>query len=154
MENKNILAKKVLDLYEDENQNLDNALDEIINRNYTILPTNICVGSVYKVDYEGDLKQEGYEKAYLYLPKGTGIKLHKHIKDIERYEVLMGRLSVNGREVDVNDCLIGESHNIDICSEDTIIRTLKISEELIDKYDCEKIEKDIKVIQLKNKEIL
>lgn len=97
----------------------------------TLLPDSIAVGKVFKTSYEGNLETDGYEKEILFLPVGSGIKIHTHINDIEQYTCLTGSLKVNGKKTSINKCLINESHNIDVVSENTIVKTLKISKSLI-----------------------
>lgn len=99
---------------------------------YVLLPDTIAIGPVYKISYEGDLENDGYEKGFLFLPEGSGIKKHTHTNDIEQYTLIGGDLKVNGESIEVNRCLIGESHGIDPVSTNTAVKTLKISKKLID----------------------
>lgn len=96
---------------------------------YQLLPNTIARGEVYKIPFMGDIDTYGYEVGYLYLPKGSSIKLHYHIDNIERYLLICGTLSVNGNNVDHNICTLNKGHNIDEVLEDTIIQYCKI-----DKY--------------------
>lgn len=105
--------------------------EKISNQEYSILPDTIAIGQVYKITEFGSLDVEGYEKGYLYLPIGSGIKKHTHINDIEKYTKIQGVLSVFGIKQQTNTCFINESHCIDIVNEDTIIKTFKISKEYL-----------------------
>lgn len=107
--------------------------EQMQNKNYTILPDTIAEGKVYKIHAFGNLEQDGYEVGYLYLPKGTGIKNHTHITDVERYKLLKGILKVNNDITKINICGINDSHSIDLVSEITIVQTCKINILLLDK---------------------
>ena len=106
--------------------------ESISNENYMILPETIAIGLVYKIVYQGSLSENGYEKGFLFIPRGSGIKEHKHIDDVEQYNLIAGILSVKGEKTNTNNCLLNETHNIDIVTEDTIIETIKISKQLIE----------------------
>lgn len=108
--------------------------EQIKNGNYILLPKEIAIGKVYKIAAFGSLEQDGYEIGYLYLPIGSGIKLHPHQQDIERYKRIAGVLSVKGEKVDFNICEIENTHNIDIVPEGTIIQTCKISKRYLDLF--------------------
>lgn len=111
--------------------------DDINDVNFTSdivkLPDTIANGIVYKLGYDGNLAEDGYEKGFLILTKGSGIKKHRHLNDIEKYVLLSGILSVDGKQSSSNICLLGNEHNIDTVTETTIIKTLKISKDMI--YD-------------------
>lgn len=94
--------------------------------NYVLLDEKITIGSVYKVNFFGSLKNDGLEISYLYLPKGSGIKLHTHVDNLERYLLICGSLKVNSKQVEYDICTLNKSHNIAPVSEDTIIQTCKI----------------------------
>lgn len=98
---------------------------------YEILPDKIATGTVFKIHIEGDLKEDGYEKGLLYLTEGSSIKPHTHTNDVEQYTLQEGTLSINGISTDTNRCYIGQSHQIDPVTQNTIIKTLKISKDLI-----------------------
>ena len=116
------------------------AVSEILaSDKYKILPESIAIGQVYKVSYEGDLLIDGYEKGFLFIPKGSGIKEHEHKDDIEQYTLISGELKLNGESMHVNRCMIGESHGIDPVSVNTAIKTLKISKKLIEENMNKKI---------------
>lgn len=123
--------KELIKKLEDENQNLQYVFEQIINKNYTILPETIAQGIVLKIHYEGNLENDGYEKGFLVLTPNSEIKEHTHINDIEKYTNLTGKLSVKNKLTNENICLINEKHNIDKVQELTIIKTLKLSKELI-----------------------
>ena len=55
---------------------------EEFSKHISILDNTKAEGVVYKIHIEGDLEQDGYESSFLYLPKGSRIKSHEHIKDI------------------------------------------------------------------------
>ena len=124
-------SKRLLDIYDDDKCEIDFVREQIVRGNYTMLNNSVSIGNVYKVIYEGDLKSCGYEKAYLYLPTGTGIKEHIHTEDIEKYTLIYGIMSFNNECNITNECLIGCSHGVDIVDEDTIIKTLKINKRMI-----------------------
>lgn len=111
---------------------MDYVKEKIESKEYKILPDTIADGVVYKVSYQGSLEEDGYEMGFLFLPKGSGIKKHKHIEDIEQYVLVSGNLSVGGEVLNINTCLIGGEHNIDIVLEDTIVATLKLSKRYVD----------------------
>ena len=117
--------------YQANEQNLNFVFEQINNRNFTILPSSIATGPVFKITYDGDLEEDLYERGFLVIPKGSSINSHLHTSDIEQYTLLTGNLSINSVSMNVNECLIGECHSIDPVSELTIIKTIKISNKLI-----------------------
>lgn len=126
--------------------------EKIENKEYTILPESIAIGTVYKILIHGNLDQDGYEIGYLYLPKGSGIKEHFHINDIELYSLIKGTLKVNNIEMDNNICVLNEKHSIDIVPTDTIIRTFKISKKYLENNNyVQSIETFEKVLKKVNK---
>ena len=131
----NLKAKNILDLYNDDNQDIDYISKQFKEGNYIVLPDTISIGNVYKIIYEGGIEEYGYEKAYLYIPTGSGIKKHTHKSDVERYTLIYGIMSIDGVCNLENECLIGDSHSIDIVDEDTVVKTLKITNELINKSE-------------------
>lgn len=114
----------------DEEREIQYVFEQIINKNYTILPDTIAIGTVLKITFEGSLEEDGYEKGYLVLTPNSGILEHKHTDNIETYTCLTGRLSVKNKPTKENTCLIGKKHNIDIVKELTIIKTLKINKKI------------------------
>lgn len=114
---------------------MDYVMDKINKGEYSLVSEKLAIGKVYKVLLEGNLDIDGYEKGFLMLPKGSGIKKHTHINDVERYEIVNGVLSVFGNVVDVNICNINESHNIDVVDVDTIVSTYKVTKNYIDEND-------------------
>lgn len=113
-------------------QKLPNFILEIFNNDMEELSKHISVldstkaqGIVYKIHVEGNLEQDGYESAFLYLPKGSSIKNHEHTKDFERYILVFGDLKVNGNRMAENECHINESHCIDTVLTDTLVCTYK-----------------------------
>ena len=74
-----------------------------------------------------------YEVGYLYLPKSSGIKEHKHTNDIERYKLISGVLRVFNFPSTNNICPLNHVHCIDPVPEDTIIETCKISKTYLNK---------------------
>lgn len=107
--------------------------DKISNGDYTLLPDTLAIGKVYKIHKLGDLNKEGYEVGYLYLPKSSGIKEHKHTNDIERYKLISGVLRVFNFPSTNNICPLNHVHCIDPVPEDTIIETCKISKTYLNK---------------------
>lgn len=91
----------------------------------SILPDTTATGEVVKIRVEGNIDETDYEWGYLFLPKGTSIKKHKHTKDRETYVLIIGSLYMNGRRVDVDFCEINGSHQIDKTKETTIIKYSK-----------------------------
>ena len=110
---------------------IEYVMEKIKKGEFTILPDYIAIGKVYKISNFGVLEQDGIESGFLFIPKGSGIKEHYHVNDIEFYNLVCGSLSVCGKEQDSNICLIGQKHNIDIVDENTIIETKKISKNKI-----------------------
>lgn len=104
---------------------------KIAAKEYSILPDIIANGPVYKIHKSGDLEKDGYEVSYLYLPKGSSIKEHKHTKDVERYKLIYGYLSVFNFPSKSNVCLLDHVHCIDEVPTDTIIETCKISKDYL-----------------------
>ena len=129
---------------------------QIKEGNISVLPEKLAIGTVYKIPYQGDLMNDGYELGFLYLSPNSGIKEHIHINDIEMYKPLVGILSVKGEQSEVNYCLLEETHNIDPVLETTIIETVKVNKNYIDSLNQENhlLEQDLlleKVYQKINK---
>ncbi len=103
----------------------------IEEKRYTILSKNIADGIVYKINCFGNLETDGFEIGYLYLLKGSGIKSHEHINDVERYKRIIGDLVINGNNCDKDICMLGKTHGIDCVSKDTIIETCKVSKKYL-----------------------
>ena len=110
---------------------------ELQRRNYKILDDSISQGNVYKISFRGNLDVNMFEHSFLYLPKGSSIKTHKHTEDIELYLLIRGSLSVFGEKVNENMCFLGEEHNIDPVEEDTFIETFKLSKKYLEKVSSE-----------------
>ena len=123
--------QELLETLDDEKQTIEFVVNAILNGEYTALPDTIAQGKVLKIHYNGDLSEEGYERGFLLLTPNSGIKKHKHINDIEKYTLLTGTLSIDGAICDENVCLIDEEHCIDKVQTITIIKTLKVSKELL-----------------------
>ena len=125
-------AEQLFEKLEDENQNIQYAINKIFAGEYQILPDSIAYGKVLKIHYKGDLNsQEGFELGFLILTPNSGIKKHKHINDIEKYQVIYGTLSIEGINSLENVCLIEEEHCIDKVTQLTIIKTIKINKKLL-----------------------
>lgn len=124
-------------------QKLEFIKEQIENNNYIVLPDTISINTVYKINYTGNLNYDGYELGFLFIPNGSGIKEHTHLNDIEQYKLLSGSLSVKGIISNSNQCLISDSHNIDVVNEDTFIETYKINKQFI----SEKYQKTKKLLQ-------
>lgn len=105
--------------------------NKISKKEYIILDSNIAEGLVFKITENGSLTTDGYEIGYLYLKTGSSIKKHKHINDIERYELIKGNLSIDSKKANTNICLFNESHCIDKVTEDTYIKTCKINKNIL-----------------------
>ncbi len=88
----------------------------------SLLPNNIAVGDVLKVRVSGDIREDNEEWGYLYLPKGTKILPHTHIDDMEKYELIFGKIIINGKEAKYNTCLPGKQHSIDMAVENSLIK--------------------------------
>lgn len=119
---------------------------EIKYGNYTILSDNISNGTVFKIHFRGNLEEDLFEKGFLYIAKGSGIKKHTHTNDIELYRLIDGDLSVGGEEMNYNMCFIGESHNIDIVSQDTFIETFKVSKKYLDSLGNDYTDNKVKTL--------
>lgn len=85
------------------------------------LSSKISLGDVYKIHEYGNIQTDGYEKGYLFLEEDSLVLLHKHYTEKEYYKVLCG----DEKSIKKYCCNIGESHNIDIVSKPTIVRTYK-----------------------------
>lgn len=118
----------------------------LMNGNYSLLGNTISEGKVFKIPFRGNLEEDMFEKGFLFIPKGSSIKMHKHINDIELYLLIRGDLSVKGQEVSENMCFLGEEHNIDPVSSDTFIETFKISKKYLDKVSDEYNQDRVKVL--------
>lgn len=132
MEKFNKEANRLLDKLWYDEITISFANKAIEDGNYTVLPDSIAIGNVYKVSYEGNLLVDGFEKGFLFIPKGSGIKEHEHRDDIEQYTLISGELKIDGEDMHVNRCMIGEKHKIDPVSVNTAVKTLKISKKLIE----------------------
>ncbi len=119
---------------------------------YTILPSSIAIGYVYKISEYGNLDKDGFETSFLYISKDSGIKKHFHNYDIEKYKKIIGTLCIDGKLMDNNVCLLGESHSIDIVNTTTIVHTYKISRLLLQQINSFNIETDFEKI-IKTKKI-
>ena len=105
-------------------------LNKIQRREYTLLPTSIAIGIVFEIPICGNLEEDGFERSFIYLPKGSSIKKHPHVSEIEKYTLVKGSLKIEGEPVSSDICDLGCSHGIDTVDTDTIVETCKIS----DKY--------------------
>ena len=140
-------AEKLLDMFDDNIHDIEYVRRMIEMNRYTLLPSSVAVGNVYKIVYEGNIDALGYEKGFLYLPKGTGIKEHVHNTSAERYTLLCGEMNINGQSSLKDDCLLGGSHSVSVVDRDTIIKTLKVSDDLIVNADIYEPEnKELKYI--------
>jgi len=130
--------KNIFDKYNFNNeyyeQDISYVLEQIENGNYTILPNSISNGKVLKIIYDGNIDNDGYERGYLVLPYGSSINEHTHTNSIEQYMIISGGLAINGENMLINECFIGDTHSIDPVLDLTIIRTIKISKELYEEY--------------------
>ncbi len=124
--------QELLETLDDEKQTIEFVVNAILTGKYTVLPDTISNGKVLKIHYNGDLSEEGYEQGFLVLTPNSCIKKHKHTNDIEMYTLLHGTLSVDGNISDKNICLIDEEHCIDEVTTITIIKTLKVSKDLLE----------------------
>ena len=119
--------KKYKEPLQEESKELKYVFEQLIKRNYTVLPETISEGIVLKIHLEGNLETDGYEKGYLVLTPNSGILEHTHTNDIEKYINLSGIMSIKNKQEKENICEIGKTHNIDKTQELTIIKTIKIS---------------------------
>lgn len=76
---------------------LNYGLEDLI-MNISIVPNSLSIGLVYKIALEGSLEQDGYEKAILFIPTGSGIKRHIHNNEIEIYKPIQGTLVIDGKK--------------------------------------------------------
>ena len=129
----NELCNKLIDEFNDNSAGMDYIKEKIAKGEITTLPSHLAKGVVYKISYEGNLLVDGYEKGFLFIPVGSGIRNHKHTNEIEQYTCLCGELVINGEKVKENRCFLNETHSIDVTNVNTAVRTLKISKKLI--YD-------------------
>ncbi len=146
----NETANELLDLYHDDFSDIIFIMNQIDYDNYQLLPRKVVNDmDIFKIVYEGDLKEAGYEKCFLYLPPHSSIRLHTHINDVEEYSVVQGTLNVNGVECSISRCLLGESHCVNSSNKPIIIKTIKISRELIEKEYSERLfRKNVKAKKL------
>ena len=133
----------IFEMFYDDKQNLDFVYHQINNRNFQILPETISTGPIFKILFESNLAKDGYEKGFLVIPKGSSIKEHTHIEDIEEYNLLTGNLSIKGENMNKNRCFNLEKHSIDHVSEFTVIKTIKIKNELISNLQTKAYKKTI-----------
>lgn len=135
--------KNIFDKYNFNNeyyeQDISFVFEQIENGNYAILPNSLSNGKVLKINYDGNIDNDGYERGYLVLPYGSSIKEHTHTDSIEQYMIISGCLTINGENVLINECFIGDTHSIDTVLDLTIIRTIKISKELYEEYSNQKV---------------
>lgn len=107
---------------------IEYVMNALASGNYEVLPSAITNGIVYKIKYNGNLASEGIERGFLYLPKGSSVKEHGHVKDLEYYKLVSGFMSVKGMPTEANICGFGYSHGIDEVPVDTIVETCKMNE--------------------------
>ncbi len=91
----------------------------------SMLPKDIAVGDILKIRISGDIRIDNEEWGYLFLPKGTRILPHKHIDDMEKYELQYGKILINGKEANSNICFPGKEHSIDMALENSLIKYSK-----------------------------
>ena len=90
--------------------------------------------TIKKCLLQGNVQNSGYEIGLLYLPVGTGIALHNHTTDGEKYMIISNNtFKIVGDEYfsTENICLPGESHGIEPVKEDTIILNIKVAKDLL-----------------------
>lgn len=114
--------------------------------NYILLNEAISTGKVFKIPFRGNLEEDMFESNFLYIPKGSSIKVHKHTNDVELYRLIKGTLVVDGKEMNINICFIGESHSIDKVSEDTFIETFKVSKKYLDSLGKDYTDNKVKTL--------
>lgn len=111
-------------------------VSQISSKNYIILSDYMADGLVYKIPLVGNLKEEGYEMGYLYLPVSSGIKEHMHINNtVERYRLINGELKVNGNSELVNICDLEDSHSVDKVEKPTLIEYCKVNRVIFGKQE-------------------
>ncbi len=93
--------------------------NKIINK-LALLDKSIANGKVYRLSGKGSLNVDGYEKAYLFLFKGSSIKNHVHKNEKEHYKQI-----TNEGEKHIGFCDINESHSIPEVLENTLVKTYK-----------------------------
>ena len=114
--------------------------------NYILLNEAISTGKVFKIPFRGNLEEDMFESNFLYIPKGSSIKVHKNTNDVELYRLIKGSLVVDGKEMNINICFIGESHSIDKVSEDTFIETFKVSKKYLDSLGKDYTDNKVKTL--------
>ena len=95
-----------------------------ILKNTSRISDSIADGKVYKINIEGDIISDGYEKFLLLLLKGSMIKKHRSLYD-KNYKRLKGVMSFSGDVSDNNSIKAGDCYQIDRTVEDTVILTYK-----------------------------
>lgn len=131
-------------------KNLPNNIQSFINVTSPLsvsdLPKNLTVGNsqdtIKKCLLQGNVQNSGYEIGLLYLPVGTGIALHNHTTDGEKYMIISNNtFKIVGDEYfsTENICLPGESHGIEPVKEDTIILNIKVAKDLLNEIDLKTI---------------
>lgn len=107
--------------------------NRIENDKFTILPNELTKGNVIKIKGFGSLNIEGYEHGFLYLPKGSSVKFHEHINEIEMYKLNSGDKNALNSNCEI--CLLDTSHGINTVECDTIIETFKLNKNIIEQID-------------------
>lgn len=108
----NSLPDSVLREYEYNFNKIENKL--------VLLDEPIVNGKVYKLSGKGSIKNDGYEKNYLFLFKGSSVKEHVHKNEKEHYK----QVSAKGEKY-MGFCDINQSHCIPEVSENTLVKTYK-----------------------------
>lgn len=133
----------------------ENRMKKLVNNsllegNFLMLSSKISQGEIYKIPIISSLETLGFEYAFLYLKKGSGIIKHEHINDIEQY------CSIDGDKFNNGICLMEDYHCIDRVKFDTIVETIKVSKYLINNYQNYSLEELNRylVIILKEKEAM
>lgn len=140
MEERDVFSYVINDNMTNEDK-IEYVYNQIIKGNYSVLPDDAATGLVFKILFEGDLEEDGFERAFLYIPKGVSIKMHQHTDDIELYELVLGTLRVKGKKYKSYRCFIGQKHNINKVDQVTIIETCKITKKYIVELENNEIEK-------------
>ena len=114
----------------------------LINHDFNELGDNLSNGRVLKIKGYGNLNINGFEHGFLFIHKGSSIKLHKHVFDIEMYNYISGDYNFKG-----GICLLGESHKVDPLINSTIVETFKVNKNIVTMSDNN-------LLNIKLKEIL
>lgn len=105
---------------------------KILEEDYSLLSDDIAIGPVYKINGSFSIENDGYDISYLYIPTGSGIRLHNLDEGAERYKSLKGTFKIDGRETDESICFNSTpSHGVDVTSSKVILEVCSVSHDYL-----------------------